>query len=397
MFNLESPSSIVNLQSHKIFFSSILFLFYVLNVEAQWSSDSLFNVHTQRGINYVYDLQFENARKEFKELIRLQPDHPAGHFFLATIEWERILIDLDNESNDERFITLLEKTIDVCDERLDKNEDDVTALFFKGGAIGFRGRLYANREDWVKAANDGRIALPIVQQAYKLAPANYDVLLGIGIYNYYAELIPEQYPFVKPLMIFFPDGDRAKGMNQLRQASEKANFANIEASYFLMQLLFQYEKQFGNALEIAARLHEKFPNNVVFHRYVGRCRAALGHWDEMTAEFDSILSYVSIGKLGYNKNVEREAHYYLGLSEMQNGRHDAALRHFYKADDLSRSLDKNGPSGFMIMSNLRVGMIYDAQSKREYAIKQYKKVLDMKEYQDSHKSAEKYLKTPYGK
>ncbi|MBI3194464.1 MAG: hypothetical protein HYZ34_08380 [Ignavibacteriae bacterium] len=387
----------MNLQSPKILLTLFVCVIFTSLVNAQWSTDSLFNVHTQRGINYVYDLQFEHAKKEFKELIRLKPDHPAGHFFLATIEWERILIDLDNESNDERFISLLEKTIEVCDERLEMNEDDVTALFFKGGAIGFRGRLYANREDWVKAANDGRIALPIVQQAYKLAPTNYDVLLGIGIYNYYAELIPEQYPFVKPLMIFFPDGDRVKGMSQLRQASEEAIFANIEASYFLMQLMFQYEKQFGNALEIAVRLHEKFPNNVVFHRYVGRCRAALGHWEEMTVEFDSILALVNIGKLGYNKNVEREAHYYLGLSEMQNGRHDAALRHFYKTDELSRSLDKDGPSGFMIMSNLRVGMIYDVQMKREYAIKQYKKVLDMKDYQDSHKSAEKYLKTPYGK
>ncbi len=382
--------------NHKSLIIFLLILFCA-SAQSQWSAESLFNERTQRGIQAVYNLEFEKAKTEFKELIRLKSDHPAGHFFLAMIEWERILIDLDNESNDERFIALLEKTIEVCDERLDKNEDDVTALFFKGGSIGFRGRLYANREDWVKAANDGRIALPIVQQAYKLAPTNYDVLLGIGIYNYYAELIPEQYPFVKPLMIFFPDGDRVKGISQLRQASEKAEFANIEASYFLMQLMFQYEKQFGNALEIAVRLHEKYPNNVVFHRYVGRCRAALGHWNEMTAEFDSILAFVKAGKLGYNKNVEREAHYYLGLSEMQNGRNDAALRHFYKTDELSRSLDKEGPSGFMIMSNLRVGMIYDAQSKREYAIKQYNKVLDMKDYQDSHKTAGKYLKTPYGK
>ncbi|MBI3189295.1 MAG: tetratricopeptide repeat protein [Ignavibacteriales bacterium] len=381
----------------KILFFFLLILALQCFAVAQLSSDSVFNAHTQRGIHYVYNLEFEQAKKEFKELIRLKPDHPAGHLFLATIEWERILIDLDNESNDERFISLLEKVIDVCDERLDKNEDDVTALFFKGGAIGFRGRLYANREDWVKAANDGRVALPIVQQAYKLAPTNYDVLLGIGIYNYYAELIPEQYPFVKPLMLFFPDGDRVKGISQLRQASEKAMYANIEASYFLIQLMFQYEKQFGNALEIAVKLHQKYPNNVVFHRYVGRCRAALGHWDEMKVEFDSILKLVEVGKLGYNKNVEREAHYYLGLCEMQMGKQSEALRHFYKTDELSRSLDKEGPSGFMIMSNLRVGMIYDAQSKRESAIKQYNKVLNMKEYQESHKTAEKYLKTPYGK
>ncbi|TAK65019.1 MAG: hypothetical protein EPO24_02865 [Bacteroidetes bacterium] len=360
-------------------------------------TDSIFSAHTQRGINYVYNLEFENAKKEFKELVRLNPKHPAGHFFFAMVEWERILIDLENESNDERFLSLIENVIDVCDEQLDINDEDVSALFFKGGAIGFRGRLHANREDWVKAANDGRVALPIVQKAYKLDPNNYDVLLGIGIYNYYADLIPDQYPFVKPLMLFFPDGDKVKGISQLKQAAEKARYAKIEASYFLMQLMFQYEKQYSQALEIAVGLHLRFPNNVVFHRYVGRSRAAIGQWREMKAEFDSILQFVDKGKTGYNLNVKREAQYYLGLYELQYGNYAAALKHFYTTDELSRSLDKEGPSGFMAMSNLKIGMIYDLQAKREYALKQYDKVLKMKEYQGSHEQAERYKKTPFGK
>ncbi len=377
-----------------------LVLFFTLGwynlSRSQWVTDPVFNAHTQKGIAYVYNLDFENARTEFKELKRLKPDHPIGYFFLAMVDWERILIDLDNESNDEHFISLLEEVIEVCDKRLDENDEDVAALFFKGGAIGYRGRLHANREDWVKAANDGRLALPIVQKAYSIAPNNYDVLLGIGIYNYYADLIPDQYPFVKPLMLFFPDGDRVKGISQLKQAAEKATYANIEASYFLMQLMFQYEKQPGQALEIASRLHERYPNNVVFHRYVARCRASLSRWDDMKADYDSILAFVRANKLGYNKTVEREATYYLALYDMQHGQYDEALPKFYKADELSRSLDKNGPSGFMVMTNLKIGMIYDLQSKREYAVKQYNKVLGMKNYQESHTQAERFLKKPFG-
>jgi hypothetical protein len=49
----------------------------------------------------------------------------------------------------------------------------------------------------------------------------------------------------------------------------------------------------------------------------------------------------------------------------------------------------------MSLGNLLIGMIYDAQGKRQDAIQQYKKVLAMKEYEDSHTESKKYLEKPY--
>ena len=49
----------------------------------------------------------------------------------------------------------------------------------------------------------------------------------------------------------------------------------------------------------------------------------------------------------------------------------------------------------MILTNLRIGYIYDLQGKRELAIEQYEKVLDWEEYQNSHAHAERYIKHPY--
>jgi hypothetical protein len=49
----------------------------------------------------------------------------------------------------------------------------------------------------------------------------------------------------------------------------------------------------------------------------------------------------------------------------------------------------------MVMANLKAGMANDALSRRELAEKQYRKVLDMREYLDSHKQAEEFLKSPY--
>ena len=313
------------------------------------------------------------------------------------VEWWKIIADIDNTSNDERFLSLLEKVIDICDKRLEENEDDLTALFFKGGAVGFRGRLHGNRQDWLNAANDGRIALPIVQQASKLDAKNYDILLGTGIYNYYAEAVPEKYPLVKPLMVFFPKGDRQKGIAQLRLASEKASYANIEATYFLIQLLYNFEKKYAEALPLALKLHQKYPNNFIFHKYVGRCHVALGNWNEMKPIFQNILQRVQEKQFGYGDLIERETQYYLGLYDMNFKNYDSALQHLYRCDELSRTLDKDDPTGFMTMANMKIGMIYDLQIKRDLAILQYKKVMKMDDYQDTHAQAEQYLKTPYSK
>ena len=77
------------------------------------------------------------------------------------------------------------------------------------------------------------------------------------------------------------------------------------------------------------------------------------------------------------------------------GKLDQALQNLYSCDELSRKLDKNGASGFMSMANLTIGWIYDLQNKRGSALAQYQKVLDMNEYENTHKEARRYMEKPY--
>ncbi|MDD8018751.1 MAG: DUF3808 domain-containing protein [Bacteroidota bacterium] len=378
---------------------TFLVLFLLLTCHSllfsQWITDPDFNTHAQKGIESVYNLEFEKADSEFTYLTQQYPSHPAGKFFLAMVDWWKILMDIDDESRDEVFVKKLDDVIELCDSLLAVNENDVSALFFKGGSLGFRGRLRANRNSWIKAANDGRLALPIVQHAYKIAPTNDDILLGIGIYNYYAAIIPERYPIVKPLMVFFPNGDKKKGIEQLWEASRKAQFAAIEAEYFLLQLHFSYERQYDTSYTLALSLLQRFPNNVIFHRYLGRSAYTVGRYEEAQKVFTEIWLRCEKEQRGYSANTKREALYYLGLCEMNNKHFDESLKYLYQCDELSRVLDKKEQSGFMTMTNLKIGMIYDAQMKREFAVKQYQKVLDLKKFESSHELAQKYLKTPY--
>jgi len=363
--------------------------------KSQWIEDSSVDARIQRGIDHVYNIEFDQADKDFDEVVRLMPDHPIGYFFLAMTEWWRILSNFDDESRDKEYYAMLDKVVEVCDKRLEKNENDVGALFFKGGAVGFRGRLRANRGAWLAAANDGLVALPAIRKANKLEPGNNDVLLGIGMYNYYADVIPGQYPIVKPLMLFLPGGDKKKGLEQLELAAQKAKYAKIEAMYFLLQTYFTYEKQYVRSLELARELSAKYPKNPLFLRMYGRCYVSMGYWAEAFRIFTQVEERYRTHQPGYDVYDGREAYYYIGRQYFLTGKLDQALQNMYLCDELSRKIDKSGASGFMSMANLTIGEIYDLQKKRGSALAQYQKVLDMNEYENTHKDAHRYMDKPY--
>lgn len=348
------------------------------------------------GIKQIYSINFSDAEVTFRNLMADYPDHPSGRFFLAMIDWWRILLDLDVETYDEIFFQKIEDVIFNCEQILDKNPNNVEALFFKGGAIGFRGRLRAYRESWLKAADDGREALPIVEQASILDPNNLDVQLGFGIYNYYADVIPNQYPLLKPLMIFFPNGNREKGIEQLTNTALNGKYAKYEARYFLMTLYFTYENNPSKAEEFANMLVSDFPNNPIFEKWLGRIAVKRGDYFYCSQIFSSVMSKAEKNLPGYNtQKTKREASYYIGLQYRNVGQLDSAKHFFEICADISKEIDKKEESGFWINSYLYLGMISDQMNEREKAVEYYEKLLDMREYLNSHELAKKYLSEPF--
>ncbi len=47
----------------------------------------------REGFERLYNLEYEEARRSFKEMVRLYPQHPAGPQFLATSLWLQTLSD----------------------------------------------------------------------------------------------------------------------------------------------------------------------------------------------------------------------------------------------------------------------------------------------------------------
>ncbi|MCX6139974.1 MAG: tetratricopeptide repeat protein [Candidatus Kapabacteria bacterium] len=348
----------------------------------------------QRGINHIYNVEFEAAHNDFRKVISMYPTHPAGYFLDAMVEWWRIYLDRRNKSADEQFLKKIDKVLLVCDQMLDSTPHNITALFFKGGALGFRGRYHAMRENMFSAADDGRVALDILQECQKIAPGNHDIMLGTGLYNYYAAALPEKYPALKTVMVFLPRGDKVIGLAQLKAAARQAKYAANEAKVVLIQAYFDFEKNPLEAMEFARDLHRTYPMNPAFQRAYGRCLVSLGPLDSMELCWRDLLVRYMDKKTGYDKLAAREALYYIGVARMMSHDPEMALKYFYKCDEACRVLDED-PSGFMVKTNLKIGQIYDQQGKRDLAMKQYRKVLDWDDVGGSHAEAERYMQSAF--
>ena len=346
------------------------------------------------GADLIYNCKFDSAHAVFEQVIKKYPDHPAGYFLDGMVDWWRITVHRNVDAYQDQFLKKMDLIIEKCDELLEENPADLTALFFKGGAYGYRGRFYARDKQWISAAVDGKAGLDIMLECHKRAPGNHDIMLGSGIYNYFAGAIPEKYPMVKPLMYFLPDGDKRLGLFQLRASAKKARYTSVEARVALLQSYYNFEHDYHQALIWAKGLHQDYPANPYFHRYLARCYNRLGRWKEIESHWREIVTRSIDRWEGYNNKTASEGLYYVGLSLQRKRGYAGAVKYFKKCIELYEYMGED-ESSFYLSAQLKLGLTYDKLGERELAKKQYKIVLDLDDYNGNHDRAEKYLEKAY--
>lgn len=357
-------------------------------------TDPFVQTEGRRGIDRLYNMEFEEAERIFAEINRRYPDHPIGPFLEGlNIWWNHIMLNLSDTSHDEAFLATMDAVVERCDELLDEDGDSLDALFLKGAALGFRARLYSNRERWMKAVMDGRRAVSAVRKVGDLAPETPDYVFGKGMYDYYAAIIPEHYSFAKAVMFFLPDGDREQGLRQLEQAAENGQYIQTEAVYFLLQIHYLYENDYRKSREYATWLRGRHPDNPYFHSFEARVYARWGQWDQARKGFRSVLERYQQRQTGYNDYFAQQALYFLARDRMHAGAYDAAIDYLVKLEALTTDDSDDNP--YRVLGRLRQGMAYDALGKRDAATQRYREVLELDDHDEAHDRAQEYLKEPY--
>ncbi len=375
---------------------ALLLGFAVLPAAARPASildDPQFRTEVRQGLDRLYDMDFDGANAAFAAIGQHYPGHPVGPFLRALHPWWEILVDPDDDSHDDDFFRAMDEVIKLCDRRLKADPQDLDGMFFKAGALAFRGRLRTDRKSWLHAALDGRKALQLLEEVRKRDPENPDLLLGIGLFDYLADVAPQQYPVLKPFTRFFPKGSRGRGLQEIAEAVEKGQFVQAEAAFCLVQINYIFEHDYATSLHYARWLRDRYPNNALFHVYEGRTLAHLNLWPDEHQDLVDVLERHSEGKTGYRGDVMTQALYVLGRDDVRWRQYGEAIPVLSRLEGLPA--DGDTTSDYKAYGRLYRGMALDALGKRDEAVFWYNRALASKPPGEVRDKARTYLRAPY--
>lgn len=242
---------------------SLFFLIQLLNLPAQVFEDQYFRTEAKKGLDKVYNLEFEAGEKIFSALQEKYKEHPAPYFLLALNRWWQSYISTTSAYH-EYILKQLNTSLELNKAFKEQEKLALEYTFFQYMGYAFKTRLMILQREWVSAANNGRKALKYLEKGFDFVEKAPEFYFSSGIYHYYAATYPEDHSYVKPFMVFFPNGDEKLGLEELHKASEAQNFTQIEALFYLGDIYLEEKKSFPEALKLKARLAKTYPQNTWF-------------------------------------------------------------------------------------------------------------------------------------
>lgn len=358
-------------------------------------SDISVQLQCTQALNDLYNFKFAQAEVTFNSLKTGYGWHPLPYFLIGLSEWWKIMPNTKDTSHDEKFLAYMDTTIRIADRLHDEFPAyRAEAAFFLAAAYGFEGRLYSDeeRKNWRKAASVGKDALDYLEESKAAQDLSPELLFGDALYNYFSVWVPENYPALKPILWFFPKGDKALGLKQLKEVSYNAFYTRTEAMVWLMRILNSYENDQFQALQISKYLNEEYPDNPYFHRYYARMLYSLGRYNEAEPVCKEILHRIDSGMVGYEGTSGRYAAFFLGQINESRKKYDDAKIHYLKCVKFAEEIDAT-ETGYYLFSLIALGEIADREGNKAEAKKYFKKVKDKAGRKDeAFKDAKKRLK-----
>jgi len=313
---------------------------------------------------------------------------------LGLSEWWKIMPNLYDTSHDDKFLAYMDTVITISENLHEIPKHEVEGSFFLAAAYGFKGRLHSSeeRKDWSKSAFAGKNALKYMKESEGMHDLSPELLFGDALYNYFSVWVPENYPLLKPILVFFPKGDKELGIKQLKEVSFNAFYTRTEAQVFLMRIWASYENEKAKALQISEYLHTTYPNNPYFHRYYARLLYTSGKYSATEPIALDIMAKIDSGAVGYEQTSGRYASFFLGQIYESRRQYEKAKYYYKRAVEFTREIDETD-SGYYLYALIGLGEIARKEGDYKEAKRYFKQVKkDGKRSQAAHRRARDRLR-----
>jgi hypothetical protein len=375
------------------------------------------------GSEALFNLDYETARKSFKDMAQAFPNYPGGPQFLADSLWvetlyqtrrlQSSLYDSDDSfysTGDDKadpqvvdqFRTLTRQARLLTEARLKQYPKDPEALYFLGAIEG----LKASFEEAVErrhfaALKDGSDAVDRHREVIKLDPNYHDAEITIGLYDFTVGSLPLPVKIIAGVVGF--RGSKKRGLATLERVTKEGRWVRDEARTLLI-VLYTREKRFAEAAAIARELGAKYPRNYLYRleaadalvsqaaqeRQANHATATTAAETEAFASFDSLLKDKAV------RDTAARAfdliHFKYGEALTTAGQYDRAAKEFLAASEVP-----GAQQGLATMAHLYAARALDLAGKRNDAVTQYRAVLARPNVYDAHDQAQSGLKEAFKK
>jgi len=343
-----------------------------------------------KGIDLIYERQFNDAEDVFNGIISARPDESAGHFYLAMVSWSRLAAGFWSTDMVKAFEKRIDRAIEVAQGEIDNNRADIYDFFYLGGALGFKGRFELMKDNWISSFFLAKDAVDSLKTCVQMDPDNKDVLFGIGTFDYYTARFSGVKKFLAYL--FLHQGDKEEGLRKLTIASKEAVYSATEAKSMLLHVYLFFEREFSKALDLATQLSNRYTHNPRFKALEGVAYIRLG----MDRQYrETVIELLRRGHEAINLEEaaiwKRQALYLESIHDLFHGRCSEARAALRKILDQP---DPEADPALIAWPLIKMGMSYDLENERDKAVRYYKQVLDMENGAGAQVLAEKFLETP---
>jgi tetratricopeptide (TPR) repeat protein len=401
----------------------LLAVAFTATAQQPWLTDTereRFEALRRSGLDALYNIDYDKAERDFKEIVKLLPNHPGGYQLLAARVWIKTLYESRRlqsslyssesfySSGDDKvdpkivteFRNLTRQARTLAEAKLKQEPKNIEALDFLANTEG----LKASFEEAVErrhyaALRDGNDAVNHHREVLKLDPKYIDAQITIGLYEYVVGSLPLAIKIVAGATGY--RGSKKRGLAMLEQVAKEGRWAQDDAKSVLI-LLYSREKRFADALTLTRELSAKYPRNYLLRLETADALVALAGVKRKEKDLVGAVqlekeAFAVFDELLRDRNVRDAAvgafdliHFKYGEVLLLSGYNDRAAKEFLSATKVDRA-----EAGMVTMAHLYAARAYDAAGKRDDALAQYKTVLARPNIYDAHDEAKRGLQKAY--
>ena len=362
---------------------------------------------TRKGFDYFYNLEYDKALREFEATQQVHPDDPfAVNHILSTVIFKELyrIGALDTEAYAaDSFLTkkhpeppdpkvhdrvkqLSEQSLVLSQGRLDKNSNDVDALYARGITRGLRATyLGMGEKAWFAALRSAVSARHDHERVLELDPKYVDAKLLIGTDLYIIGSL--SWPAKVAASVVGISGNKQKGLDYLRQVVAGAHSEVASDGKIVLAMFLRREEKYDEALKVVSGMQSDFPRNFLVASEYAHLMNAAGHGPEAIAAYRKVLAGCRSNAYS-GCRIEVPAY---GLGEALRGQRQ--YQEAAEAYDLASS-HGNDPE-LRQRATLAAGQMYDVLQERAAALERYRTVIAEDSNSGAADLARRYMKQAY--